>query len=241
MLRKLFFTLVFVVSFVSLNAQNLQLHYDTRNTLYGNEVSTKNYLTATFEMFKPDKWGSTFMFVDFDFNFDKGGIGLVYTEISRAFKIGDFPLMPHIEYNGGLGLFKAGDISGGFSIPNAYLGGVEYPFQLGSFYMGTYVAYKLNAFEKLSHDVQWTLTWNSTLANVKLSLCGFVDVWTENKNPITAEGGKRVIFLSEPQIWYNATENLSLGGEVELSYNFVNKYLKSKFYAIPTVAVKWNF
>lgn len=220
--------MVVVVS--SLSAQNLQLHYDFRNSLYGTEVASRNYLTATFEMFKPDKWGSTFMFVDADFSSNKGNIGLVYTEISRAFKIGDFPLMPHLEYNGGLGT--------GFSIPNAYLVGAEYPFQLGNFFMGTYVAYKLNAFEKNSHDVQWTLTWNSTLVNGKLSLGGFVDVWTANKNPETGEGGKKVILLSEPQIWYNATPNLSLGGEVELSYNFARF---DKFAAIPTLAAKWNF
>lgn len=220
----------------SLSAQNLQLHYDFRKSLYGTEVAPRNYLTATFEMFKPDKWGSTFMFVDADFRFDKGNIGMVYTEISRSFKIGDFPLMPHLEYNGGLGLVKSTGI--GFSIANAYLAGVEYPFQLGNFFMGTYLAYKLYAFPTYSHDVQWTLTWNSTLVNGKLSLGGFVDVWTANKNPITGEGGKSVIFLSEPQIWYNATPNLSLGGEVELSYNFARF---EKFAAIPTLAAKWNF
>lgn len=230
----------------SLSAQNLQLHYDFRNSLYGEEVASRNYITATFEMFKPDKWGSTFMFVDADFSFNNGGniifdkanIGLVYTEISRAFKIGDFPLMPHLEYNGGLGLFDAGELTGGFSIANAYLAGLEYPFQLGNFFMGTYLAYKLNAFEKNSHDIQWTLTWNSTLADGKLSLGGFADVWSANKNPRTGEGGKRVIFLSEPQIWYNFTENFSIGGEIELSYNFARI---DKFTAIPTIAAKWNF
>ena len=104
--------------------------------------------------------------------------------------------------------------------------------------MGTYVAYKLNAFEKSSHDLQWTITWNSTLADGKLSLGGFADVWSANKNPITREGGKRVIFLSEPQIWYNFTPNFSIGSEIELSYNFA-RY--EKFAAIPTIAGKWNF
>ena len=31
--------------------------------------------------------------------------------------------------------------------------------------------------------------------------------------------------------------NLSVGGEVELSYNFAGK----GFYAIPTLAAKWSF
>ncbi len=219
--------------FGSVEAQSLQLHFDSRKSLYGTGVAPKNYLTATFEMFKPDKWGSTFMFVDFDFNGNKRNIGLVYTEIARAFKIGDFPLMPHLEYNGGLGT--------GFSIPGSYLAGAQYPFQIGSFFMSTYIAYKLNAFPKNSHDAQWTLTWNASLAKGKLALSGFADLWTENKNVATGEGGKRLIFLSEPQIWYHITPHFALGSEVELSYNFVNKFSESKFYAIPTVAAKWNF
>ncbi|HOI80400.1 MAG TPA: DUF5020 family protein [Petrimonas sp.] len=233
MLRKLFLFTLSLVAFASLNAQNLQLHFDPRHAFYGDDVAAKNYLTATFEMFKPDAWGSTFMFVDFDFNGDKRNIGLVYAEIARAFKIKDFALMPHLEYNGGLGT--------GFSIPSSYLAGAQYPFKLGNFFMGTYLAYKLNAFTDLSHDVQWTLTWNSAFPNSKVSLAGFLDLWTENKNRATGEGGKKLILLSEPQVWYNFTPNFAIGSEIELSYNFVNAFAESKFYAVPTLATKWNF
>lgn len=69
-----------------------------------------------------------------------------------------------------------------------------------------------------------------------------MDLWTEDKS--FTEGndasGKKVVLLSEPQIWFNITPNFSLGSEVELSYNFVNKF-ESKFYAIPTLATKWIF
>ncbi|MGI6073684.1 MAG: DUF5020 family protein [Fermentimonas sp.] len=231
-----------VVIMGNLHAQNLQLHFDPRNSLYGDDVSRINYLTATFEMYKPDNWGNTFMFVDFDLNGDKRNIGLVYGEIAREFKIKDFPLLPHIEYNGGLGIVRGSDGSG-FSIPSSYLAGFGYPFQLGSFFMNTYVAYKLNAFPENSHDVQWTFTWNASLANNKLTLIGFFDLWTEDKSYTGGadESGKKVIILSEPQIWYNITDHLSVGSEIELSYNFVNKFVESKFYAIPTIATKWNF
>ncbi|MDD3788593.1 MAG: DUF5020 family protein [Petrimonas sp.] len=241
MARKIFLSLALLILVGSTQAQNLQLHFDPRHSLYGNDVAPINYLTATFEMFKPDQWGSTFMFVDFDFNFNKRNMGLVYGEIAREFKLGDFPLMPHLEYNGGLGLVRGTNFS--FSIPSSYLAGFGYPFQLGNFFMGTYLAYKLNAFPENSHDVQWTLTWNASLANNKLSLGGFMDLWTEDKS--FSEGptatGKKLIFLSEPQIWYNVTPHFAVGSEVELSYNFVNKFSESKFYAIPTIATKWNF
>ncbi|HBC38371.1 MAG TPA: DUF5020 domain-containing protein, partial [Porphyromonadaceae bacterium] len=53
MLRKLFLFTLSLVAFASLNAQNLQLHFDPRHAFYGDDVAAKNYLTATFEMFKP--------------------------------------------------------------------------------------------------------------------------------------------------------------------------------------------
>ena len=71
----------------------------------------------------------------------------------QEFKIGDFTL-PHLEFNGGLGLVKGTDF--GFSIPSSHLAGFGYPFQLGNSFMSTYVAYKLNAFQEVSNDAQWT-------------------------------------------------------------------------------------
>ena len=240
MVRKLVFSLAILCVAGAMQAQNLQLHFDPRNSLYGDRIDAPiNYLTATFEMFKPDQWGSTFMFVDLDFNFDERNPGLAYAEIARAINLGDFPVQAHIEYNGGLGLVR--DTGFGFPIPSAYLGGFGYPFRLGSFFMNTYVAYKLHAYQELSHDAQWTFTWNASFANDKLSLAGFFDLWSENKNR-TGEGdvsGKKLVMLSEPQIWYNITPNLSVGSEIELSYNFVLG--TNKFYAIPTLATKWNF
>ena len=239
MVRKIVFSLALLCMMGAVQAQNLQLHFDPRNSLYGDNAAPINYLTATFEMFKPDQWGSTFMFVDVDFNFDKRSPGLAYAEIARAINLGDFPLQAHIEYNGGLGLIRGdGDVAG-FSIPSAYLGGVAYPFQLGNFFMNTYVAYKLNAFQKASHDAQWTFTWNASFANNKLSLAGFFDLWSENKDRTGAESGKKLVLLSEPQIWYNITPQFAVGSEIEVSYNFVLG--ANSFYAIPTLATKWNF
>lgn len=53
--------------------------------------SYRKFVTLTLEMFKQDKWGSTYYFVDHDFNYDKMVVGEkniaqggTYTEISRA-------------------------------------------------------------------------------------------------------------------------------------------------------------
>ena len=46
---------------------NAQILYD-----FG---SDRKYVTLTLEMFKQDKWGNTYFFVDHDFNYDKMVVG----------------------------------------------------------------------------------------------------------------------------------------------------------------------
>ena len=57
-------------------------------------------------------------------------------------------------------------------------------------------------------------------------------------------GMTRYIFMSEPQFWVNLNKikgwdkvNLSIGGEVELSANFVDK----GFHVMPAVGAKYTF
>ena len=81
-------------------AQNIQLHYDFGRSIYDKEMSGRPLLTSTVEMFKPDKWGSTFFFIDLDYT--SKGIASGYGEIARELKFWEGPFSIHIEYNGGL-------------------------------------------------------------------------------------------------------------------------------------------
>lgn len=243
MAKKVFLTFVLLsIAALSVCSQNLQVHFDPRRTIHGTDDFARNYVTTTFEMFKPDKWGSTFMFVDLDFNMKKGNIGLAYMEIARDQNLGKLPIKAHVEFNGGLG--KTLDHYG-FSIENAYLLGASYPFAVGSFNFSTYAAYKLYTFDKTSHDVQWTLTWNANFFDNKFTMTGFFDIWSQNKNKGKANwtSGKKVVIITEPQFWYNVNSNLSLGTEVEITSNFYTNATtgKDKAFVNPTIAAKWNF
>lgn len=244
MVKKVLLTLIVLISSCCLSAQNLQLHFDPRHALHagtvdsdGKKVFPKNYFTATFEMFKPDKWGSTFMFVDLDFNQSRGNIGTMYLEIARDLKLGKSPIMAHVEFNGGVGNAQ----NFGFSIANAYMAGVSYATNIKGVNLGTYLVYKYNAFERVSNDIQWTVTWGTNILNNKVTISGFLDLWTEDKN--TKHGvdrdGKKVILLTEPQFWYNVSSNLALGTEIEISNNFITN--ANKVIVNPTIAAKWNF
>ena len=81
----LFFTLL--IGAMSAMAQNVQLHYDFGRMAYksldkseGNDG--RAVLTSTVEMFRPDKGGSTYFFVDMDYN---KGVSGAYWEIAREF------------------------------------------------------------------------------------------------------------------------------------------------------------
>ena len=82
--------------------------------------------------------------------------------------------------------------------------------------------------------------WNLDFFDHWLSFNGFADFWREAR----PWQGTEFIFITEPQLWVNLNKikgweniNLSVGTEVELSCNFVNK----GFYVMPTVGAKWTF
>ena len=76
--------IVLMAAFASVQAQNVQLHYDLGRTLY-DDLDSRPSVTTTVEMFKPDKWGSTFLFTDIDYKNDSD-VG-AYWEIAREFNL----------------------------------------------------------------------------------------------------------------------------------------------------------
>ena len=101
--------------------------------------------------------------------------------------------------------------------------------------------------------LQFTFVWGmQDIFGIKgLRFSGFADFWGEDTkfwygetevSKQTAEAGK-FIFLSEPQLWYNigqhfGCENLNIGTEIELSYNFAGC---KGFYCRPCIGTKWVF
>ena len=79
---KRFFSLAIclIAAFGCASAQNVQLHYDLGHSLC-KDLNSRTSVTTTVEMFKPDKWGSTFMFTDIDCKSD--GVMGAYWEIAQ--------------------------------------------------------------------------------------------------------------------------------------------------------------
>lgn len=225
-MKKILFAVALMVAVQAGFAQNLQLHYDFLKDARDPHAAGRGYVTSTVEMFRPDKTGSTFFFIDMDYNSPRGGVSLAYWEISRDQKIGDCPILAHVEYNGGFNQFASFD--------NAWLFGASYPFKIKNVSMTVMGAYK--AISKQDANAQFTTTWFTMLAKGKVTIDGFLDLWSEDK---TGSSGKKCILLTEPQFWYNFSPKFSAGSEIEVSNNFV--FNSNKVEIFPTVAVKWTF
>jgi len=219
---------------VTAKSQNLQIHYD-----FGKD---RKFVTSTVEMFKPDKWGSTFFFVDMNYDAGNGKtISLAYWEIARAIKLGKSKFSAHAEYNGGFGQFKSGLNYFPYPIKDAWLAGFEYGLNNADFTRG--ITFQVLGKYILDKDESFQLTtvWYIYMLNKKVKFSGFADFWREENELIDKEGfpaETKYVFLTEPQLWYNFNENISVGSEIELSSNFSGN---KGFMVNPTLAAKWNF
>jgi hypothetical protein len=189
-------------------------------------------------MFKPDKFGSTFFFIDMDYGVaDVKGVSLGYWELARGVKFWDSPFELHLEYNGGFG--RSTDAQA-YRINDAWLFGGNYTWNTSDFSkIFTLQAMYKNIRGKNDASFQLTGVWTVQMLKNKLTFNGFADFWREDNNFFLNASGEstKFVFLSEPQLWYNVCKSFSIGGEVEVASNFaLHKGVK----ACPTLAVKWN-
>jgi len=222
---------------------NIQVFYD-----FGKD---RKHVTTTIEGFYNDNWGNTFFFIDYDYNAKDGdGVNQApsssYMEIARCLNFWQgtalAPLSLQVEYNGLVG------------VNQNFLFGLDY-FVHSSDFRNTFnfkILYK--TFSKgitSSIPAQFTFVWGmQDLFGVKgLRFSGFADFWWEDHLLFADHDGailpmeSHTVFISEPQLWYNigqhfGCENLNIGGEVELSYDFGTS---KGFWARPCAGLKWVF
>ena len=218
--------------FMQTKAQNVQLLYD----------AGRGCVTSTVEMFRPDSFGSTYFFTDFDYTPKASG---AYWEISREFCFWQDTklswLSAHLEYNGGLNTTD-------LSFNNCWLAGATYSGHSKDFSKTWSLSAMYKAIPgcvditggKHAHNFQITGVWGIRFANGWCDFSGFFDFWKQHQFWYQTD----FVFLSEPQLWVNLNKlkgwekiNLSVGGEVELSANFYKK----GFAALPAVGAKWTF
>ena len=212
----------------------------------------RKHFTTTLEGFHVDKWGNTFFFLDYDYN-NKDGNGRVispnntYFEIARCLNFWQdsalAPLSLQVEYNGGFGTW--GNLSGipgvgygAFPVNSAFLFGVDWFLHSKDFNntLNFKLLYKHFVGLPCKVPVQFTTVWGcQDLFGLKgLRFSGFADFWCEHDY---------LVFLSEPQLWFQIFDHCNIGGEVEFSYNFagLESTTGKKFNIMPCLGWKWVF
>jgi hypothetical protein len=168
-----------------------------------------------------DYWTTTVEGLEFDsygstyafMDVDANATDLIYGEVSRYFKVpslGDVQLTA--QYNGG----------------RIYNDWMPHVGLFGISYKGLDLLYVVN--EDTGSEFQLTYVWFKRWGN--LEVCGYIDIWTIEMD--------RIAVCTEPQIWYWLNDYLAIGGELEISKNFVFEThgLSDSWEFNPTLAVK---
>ena len=237
--------LVMLIMTGSMQAQNIQLHYDFGHHLY-DDIAERYSTLVTLEFFKPDSWGHTYCFTDI-YNYGDGSAG-AYWELSREFNVTrNKQWAVHVEYNGGASSIKNTSIATRFQ--HAALAGMAWNWASKDFaktfsVQAMYKQYFNGMSRKGFAGAQLTFVWGINFAHQLLTFSGFWDTWYD------PDVNGKLIILTQPQFWVNFNAlrgmkniNLSVGTEVEFSNNFVfNKYgNNNQCFLIPTIAAKWTF
>ena len=254
-MKKFILPFMLLLVAATLQAQvNVQLHRDFGRTLNSDQESERPNVTTTVEVLHPDRWGTTYFFVDMDYLSD--GVAGVFMKFTRDFTLTQVSrqsaLVAHLEYNGGMQSAKSSYY--GNRMQHSLVAGLGWTWHSPD-YAKTYlvnVGYRQH-FKDHSHEgfagYHVNQVWKIDFGHRRFTFNGFSELWY-NKTPM----GK-VTFLTEPQFWVNLNTlrgmdgvNLSLGTEVEISNNFIyanwlyNPTLShQKFFVNPTLAMKWTF
>lgn len=183
-MKHFFSTLALVATTVAAPAQNVQLHYDLGHSLY-NDLGNRPSVTTTVEMFKPDTWGSTYLFTDIDYQRD--GVAGAYWEIAREFNVTKNKQWAfHVEYNGGLNSDE--DTWNATRFQHAVLAGGAWNWHSADFSRTFSVQALWKYYFKNRHygarpfnGFQLTEVWGIQFAKGFCTFSGFCDLWYDRR------------------------------------------------------------
>ncbi|MEP7001739.1 MAG: DUF5020 family protein [bacterium] len=222
-----------------IGAQDLQVHYDWRHSVDPRN-NPQNFPAITFKSFKALEHGSFLLKLEATLDGTQHNVSKGYMEVSQTVRMWNAPVYVLAEYTGGLGLFNGG--SGGYSIENAYLTGVAYPFPWKGGWANAYLAYKHTNFSRPSHDPQASLYWGRPIRE-RWSFATTGVFWTQNRNhgdDYTASlTGKRRSFLVENELWWRAVGLVSVGTEIRVSRDVYAT--DGRLLVYPTIGLRYLF
>ncbi|SFD81665.1 DUF5020 family protein [Spirosoma endophyticum] len=232
--------LIFCVTSLSGQAQQLQLHYDFRHSINAT-LNRRNFASLTFEYFKGnDSTGSFLLKTQTDFTGENNNVGQIFVQVSKNLRYWRPKIQLALTYSGGLGVAPP---AYGYYLTNTVGVGAAYPFQWRGAWFSTSIVYRYSAFPKPSHDPQLTFYFGRGFFNYRIMVAGSLVAWSENRNQgndFTKEmSGKKVAFFGDPQCWVKLTKAVSIGSRINLFYHVLTDANQLQVY--PTLALKNQF
>jgi hypothetical protein len=233
-----------IVLFISTNAfsQNLQLHYDFRHSI-DPKLNPVNFPSFSFEYFKNiDTVGTgSFLFkIQADMKGKDKNMGQIFTQLSQTLRFWKPKLYLSLTYTGGLGVTPT---SYGFYLNNSFGAGIAYPFQWRGAFLSASLSYRLNVYEKPSHDPQFIFYFGKGFFKYKIWVAGSIVSWTENRDQgidyTKGLTGKKFAFFGDPQIWFKVKGGFSVGSRVNLYFHLLSNDNHLQVY--PTFGTKYQF
>ena len=125
----------------------------------------------------------------------------------------------------------------GANLYSSWLGGIEYSLVSGNLSLNFMAQYKYIRGSS-APDMQFTIVWYYQLFRNRLTLTGYIDIWSQD-DFFHDRKNKIPVYYSEPQFWWNINNHLSVGSEIKISKNFFEG--SKRIEAFPTLGAKWEF
>lgn len=206
-----------------------------------------NFPVIELKLFYPQSFGAFLMKSEIDLDGARDNVSEDYTELSQNIKLGDAtlggrPLFAHLEYSGGLGLFS--NASGGFYIQNAYMVGLDYPFDVSHANCDISVSLRDTSLARPSYDPMVTVYAQRYFFGYKLLIANSLEAWTtSNESPDGAvnpqPSGKIVSWELESEVWYKLAKELSVGTYIRTTRNVY--VLSNRWLVYPSIGLRYAF
>lgn len=225
---------------------SVDLLYDLRHTTDAQD-NPDNFPVVELKVFYPQSFGSFLLKSEIDLDGANHNVSEAFNEISQSIKLGSatlggLPLFAHLEYSGGLGVFN--HASGGFYIPNAYIMGLEYPFDLQGANCDVVVGLRDTNLGIPSYDPMLTIYAQRYFFNHKLLIANSLEAWTtsneaEGGTSSQSPAGKFGSWELESEAWYKVAKELSVGTYIRTTRNVY--VISNRWLVYPSFGVRYAF
>jgi hypothetical protein len=219
--------------------------YDLRHATDPRE-NPGNFPVVELKGFFPLGFGSFFFKEEIDLDGAKDNQSEVYSELDQSVRLGratlwGSPLLLHLGYSGGLGLFD--DAAGGYYVQNAYDVGLEYAFRLAGAYCDAHVALRYTNFARPAYDPMIAFWAGKYLFDYKLLIANSLEAWTSPYDALDGGGARAspeaTSWELESEVWYKVARNLSVGTYIRTTRNVYA--LSNRWLVYPSLGVRYSF